>query len=227
LNVEEGLSPPADVNQPLSEPVKFIDALPPVSQFSHNNTNQCTVNNYSTTKYSNERFESPSPPSSDCSSSLEPLTQILPCKARSKMHEMAVKQRLITDQDPRGNGFIHLSAEEKRTLLQEGYSLPTRLPLSKSEEDALKIVRRKIKNKLSAQESRRKRKEYMDTLEQRVQMYFSENSSLKAKIKQLEQSNRSLVVQLKKMQAALNAQQNNVGHQSPPCLSLQNDGNLK
>lgn len=35
---------------------------------------------------------------------------------------------------------------------------------------------------LSAQESRRKRKEYMDTLEQRVQMYFSENSSLKAKV---------------------------------------------
>lgn len=52
-------------------------------------------------------------------------------------------------QDPRGIGYLQLSAEEKRTLLQEGYALPTRLPLSKSEEEALKIVRRKIKNKVS------------------------------------------------------------------------------
>ncbi|PIO62822.1 bZIP transcription factor [Teladorsagia circumcincta] len=78
-------------------------------------------------------------------------------KSRSKMHEMAVRQRLITDQ------------------------VPTRLPLSKAEEESLKIVRRKIKNKLSAQESRRKRKEYMDTLESRCQAYFNENSQLKSK----------------------------------------------
>lgn len=44
--------------------------------------------------------------------------------------------------------MIQLSAEEKRTLLQEGYSLPTRLPLTREEEEALKIARRKIKNKV-------------------------------------------------------------------------------
>lgn len=75
--------------------------------------------------------------------------------------------------------MVQLSAEERRTLIQEGYPVPTRLPLTKSEEEALKIVRRKIKNKLSAQESRRKRKEYMDTLEQRCQGYFNENTQLK------------------------------------------------
>lgn len=45
---------------------------------------------------------------------------------------------------------MQLSSEEKRTLLQEGYSVPTRLPLSKAEEEALKVVRRKIKNKVNS-----------------------------------------------------------------------------
>ncbi|EYC01189.1 hypothetical protein Y032_0109g111 [Ancylostoma ceylanicum] len=121
-------------------------------------------------------------------------------KSRSKMHEMAVRQRLITDQDPRSQGLVQLSAEEKRTLVQEGYPVPTRLPLSKAEEESLKIVRRKIKNKLSAQESRRKRKEYMDTLESRCQAYFNENTQLKNRVRQLEMSNQKLVMQVKKLQ---------------------------
>ncbi|KAK5984904.1 Cyclic AMP response element-binding protein A [Trichostrongylus colubriformis] len=121
-------------------------------------------------------------------------------KSRSKMHEMAVRQRLITDQDPRSQGLVQLSSEEKRTLLQEGYPVPTRLPLSKAEEESLKIVRRKIKNKLSAQESRRKRKEYMDTLESRCQAYFNENSQLKNRVRQLEANNQNLTRQVKKLQ---------------------------
>jgi len=60
-----------------------------------------------------------------------------------------------------------LTEEEKRTFISEGYPLPTKLPLSKTEEKNLKKVRRKIKNKISAQESRRKKKEYMDTLEKK------------------------------------------------------------
>ncbi|CAD6195605.1 unnamed protein product [Caenorhabditis auriculariae] len=118
-------------------------------------------------------------------------------KVRSKMHEMAVQQRLITDQDPRSQGSVQLSAEERRTLIQEGYPIPTRLPLSKNEEEALKIVRRKIKNKLSAQESRRKRKEYMDSLELRVQGYINENNHLKSRMRQLEQTNKQLMMKLR------------------------------
>ncbi|GMT16838.1 hypothetical protein PFISCL1PPCAC_8135, partial [Pristionchus fissidentatus] len=110
----------------------------------------------------------------------------LQIRTRSKMHEMALHHRLITEQDPRGSGHVQLSAEEKRTLIQEGYTVPSRLPLSKGEEEALRVVRRKIKNKLSAQESRRKRKEYIDTLEQRCQVYATENSHLKQRLKQLE-----------------------------------------
>ncbi|KAH7695355.1 Protein CRH-2 a, partial [Aphelenchoides avenae] len=70
-----------------------------------------------------------------------------PGRNRTKMHDLAVKHRLITDQNARSSGAVILSPEEKRTLVQEGYSIPTRLPLTREEEESLKIVRRKIKNK--------------------------------------------------------------------------------
>jgi hypothetical protein len=115
---------------------------------------------------------------------------------RSKMHTLAVSQQLISEQDPRGFGYVRLSLEEKRTLLAEGYQLPTSLPLTKAECEALKIVRRKIKNKLSAQESRRKRREYVNALESRLNQFHRDNVALRAKMKQLLVNNRSLVAQL-------------------------------
>ena len=42
-----------------------------------------------------------------------------------------------------------MTEEEKRTLISEGYTVPQRLPLSKSEEKSLKKIRRKIKNKVT------------------------------------------------------------------------------
>lgn len=44
-----------------------------------------------------------------------------------------------------------LTEEEKRTLVAEGYPVPNKLPLTKTEEKALKRVRRKIKNKVNSQ----------------------------------------------------------------------------
>ncbi|GMS84650.1 hypothetical protein PENTCL1PPCAC_6825, partial [Pristionchus entomophagus] len=184
--------------------------LPPVSHFSHYSHPSPTMDHvYGMDESSIHSMiipkEEPSSQmeclSSGPSSPLSPLSPVSPSQSspidplyhhrlqirtRSKMHEMALHHRLITEQDPRGSGHVQLSAEEKRTLIQEGYSIPNKLPLTKTEEEALRIVRRKIKNKLSAQESRRKRKEYIDTLEQRCQLYASENSSLKLRLKQME-----------------------------------------
>ncbi|VDL94923.1 unnamed protein product [Schistocephalus solidus] len=77
------------------------------------------------------------------------------------------QQPLLQNTQMAQSGLLLLTEEEKRTLIAEGYPVPTRLPLSKQEERNLKKIRRKIKNKISAQESRRKKKEYVETLEKR------------------------------------------------------------
>ncbi|XP_012670196.2 cyclic AMP-responsive element-binding protein 3-like protein 1 isoform X1 [Clupea harengus] len=98
------------------------------------------------------------------------------------------------------SGPLMLTEEEKRTLIAEGYPVPNKLPLTKTEEKALKRVRRKIKNKISAQESRRKKKEYVECLEKKVETYTSENNELWKKVETLETANRSLLQQLQKLQ---------------------------
>uniref|UniRef100_A0A3Q2SRR3 Cyclic AMP-responsive element-binding protein 3-like protein 2 n=1 Tax=Fundulus heteroclitus TaxID=8078 RepID=A0A3Q2SRR3_FUNHE len=100
-----------------------------------------------------------------------------------------------------GSGPLILTEEERRTLVAEGYPVPTKLPLTKAEEKALKKIRRKIKNKISAQESRRKKKEYMDTLEKKVETCSNENNELRRKVETLECTNKSLLQQLQALQA--------------------------
>jgi len=98
------------------------------------------------------------------------------------------------------NGELSLTEEEKRTLVSEGYPVPAKLPLSKAEERSLKKIRRKIKNKISAQESRRKKKEYLDRLELRCQKVEGERERWRAKCLELEETNRQLQTQLQQLQ---------------------------
>merc|ERR1712226_1177681 len=100
---------------------------------------------------------------------------------------------LISSQPKGSSGPLILTEEEKRTLISEGYPVPQRLPLSKQEEKSLKKIRRKIKNKISAQESRRKKKEYMDTLEKRMNRLASDLEEYKAECSNLESHNSSLL----------------------------------
>ncbi|XP_022187486.2 cyclic AMP response element-binding protein A isoform X2 [Nilaparvata lugens] len=114
-----------------------------------------------------------------------------------------IQTPLISSQPKGSTGILMLTDEEKRTLLAEGYPIPTRLPLTKSEEKSLKKIRRKIKNKISAQESRRKKKEYMDALERKVEILATENSEFRKKITTLEDNNTSLLSQLNNLKALL------------------------
>ncbi|XP_045128115.1 cyclic AMP response element-binding protein A-like isoform X2 [Portunus trituberculatus] len=107
---------------------------------------------------------------------------------------------LISTQPKGATGAINLTEEEKRTLLSEGYNIPSRLPLTKAEEKSLKKIRRKIKNKISAQESRRKKKDYMDALERKVEKISNENLEYKRRIELLQTSNSQLLLELQQLQ---------------------------
>ncbi|XP_075267767.1 cyclic AMP-responsive element-binding protein 3 isoform X1 [Opisthocomus hoazin] len=94
-----------------------------------------------------------------------------------------------------------LTEEEKQLLEKEGVSLPTCLPLTKAEEQLLKKVRRKIRNKQSAQDSRHRKKIYVDGLENRVAVCTAQNHELEKKVQLLQKENMSLLEQLRKLQA--------------------------
>ncbi|XP_030044275.1 cyclic AMP-responsive element-binding protein 3-like protein 4 isoform X2 [Microcaecilia unicolor] len=96
-----------------------------------------------------------------------------------------------------------LTEEEKRLLSQEGVSLPSNLPLTKAEERILKKVRRKIRNKRSAQDSRRRKKEYIDGLENRVAACSVQNQELQKKVLELEKHNVTLITQLHRLQTLI------------------------
>ncbi|CAK6952423.1 cyclic AMP-responsive element-binding protein 3-like protein 3-A [Scomber scombrus] len=96
-----------------------------------------------------------------------------------------------------------LNEDEKKLLAKEGVNIPTKLPLSKSEERVLKKIRRKIRNKHSAQESRKKKREYVDSLEGRMSACSTHNLQLQRKIHQLEETNNALLEQLSRLQALL------------------------
>ncbi|XP_051924474.1 cAMP responsive element binding protein 3-like 3 like isoform X1 [Hippocampus zosterae] len=98
---------------------------------------------------------------------------------------------------------IVLSEEEKRLLAKEGATIPTQMPLTKAEERTLKRVRRKIRNKQSAQESRKKKKVYVDGLESRVAVCTAHNVELQKKVQMLQKQNISLIEQLRKLQAVV------------------------
>ncbi|KAL9823164.1 cyclic AMP-responsive element-binding protein 3-like protein 4 isoform 2-T2 [Geothlypis trichas] len=91
---------------------------------------------------------------------------------------------------------LQLTEEEKRLLAQEGVTLPGALPLTQAQERLLKKVRRKIRNKQSAQDSRRRKKEYLDELESRAAACSALNQELRKKVQELETSNGSLLRQL-------------------------------
>ncbi|XP_047532291.1 uncharacterized protein LOC125067636 isoform X1 [Vanessa atalanta] len=120
------------------------------------------------------------------------------------------------------NGYprLVLTAEERRLLAKEGITLPTSYPLTKHEERELKRIRRKIRNKISAQDSRKRKKEYVDGLEDRVKQCTAENQTLIRRIKILQTQNQSLTQQLKKLQNVLTGVTSGSGGKAQPATCL-------
>ncbi|XP_039917754.1 cyclic AMP-responsive element-binding protein 3-like protein 2 isoform X2 [Hirundo rustica] len=177
---------PHEVDQFLNLSSKEVDPLhlPPTPPSSHGSDS--------------EGGQSPArslPPSS-------PIQLQATAKVASRTASVLSNSPLLTAPHKlQGTGPLILTEEEKRTLIAEGYPIPTKLPLTKAEEKVLKKIRRKIKNKISAQESRRKKKEYMDSLEKKVETCSNENSELRKKVEVLENTNRTLLQQLQRLQA--------------------------
>ncbi|XP_026219778.1 cyclic AMP-responsive element-binding protein 3-like protein 2 isoform X1 [Anabas testudineus] len=184
---------PHEVDQFLNLSPKGLESLqmPPTPPSSHGSDS--------------EGSQSPvhAPPGLSCPTS---PTSPAPAQASLKVSPRAASSLsnsplLTAPHKLQGSGPLMLTEEERRTLVAEGYPVPTKLPLTKAEEKALKKIRRKIKNKISAQESRRKKKEYMDTLEKRVETCSNENNDLRRKVETLECTNKSLLQQLQSLQA--------------------------
>lgn len=115
---------------------------------------------------------------------------------------------------------LQLTNEEKRLLSKESITLPSHYPLTKHEERELKRIRRKIRNKISAQDSRKRKKEYVDGLEERVKKCTQENQTLLKRIKILQTQNQSLASQMKKLQILLSKVGNNKTAQPATCLMV-------
>ncbi|KAM6464461.1 cyclic AMP-responsive element-binding protein 3-like protein 1 [Liasis olivaceus] len=169
---------PREVNQFLNVPTDDLVQMPPTPPSSHGSDSDGSQSPRSL------------PPSSPARPTARSSTAISSSPLLTAPHKLQGT-----------SGPLLLTEEEKRTLIAEGYPIPTKLPLTKAEEKALKRVRRKIKNKISAQESRRKKKEYVECLEKKVETYTSENNELWKKVETLENANRTLLQQLQKLQS--------------------------
>lgn len=121
----------------------------------------------------------------------------------------------------RATFLADLTKEERDLLREEGVHIPADgTTLTKAEERLVKKVRRKIKNKMSAQESRKKKKEYVDGLEARVEQCTKVNVGLRGKINSLEADNKSLLEQLKDLQKQVQKMASGSNASASTCLML-------
>ena len=82
---------------------------------------------------------------------------------------------------------VVLTAEEQEVLAQNNWEYS---------EKNIKKARRKIKNKISAQESRKRKRDYVSSLEERLSTTSDENKLLKSDLEKERQTVKSLMCQV-------------------------------
>ncbi|XP_014652944.1 PREDICTED: cyclic AMP-responsive element-binding protein 3 isoform X2 [Ceratotherium simum simum] len=190
--IHEAVEAPLDWELPLSEVLRdweaedFLSSLlsPPASLNVLNSSNSCPVHHDHTYSVPQERIsiDLDSGSYGKEGAQMTPLHVEEPAEQAISLEPQEIARLILTD-------------EEKRLLEKEGLTLPGTLPLTKMEEQVLKRVRRKIRNKKSAQESRRKKKV--------VLKYTAQNLELQNRVQLLEEQNLSLLDQLRRLQAMM------------------------
>ena len=99
-------------------------------------------------------------------------------------------------------GFLlALTEEEKELMVREGATIPDDADaLSKKEMSALRAVARKVRNRLSAQESRQRKKDHVQVLEEQVKESTELNQELRSRVSELETLNSRLMDKLRQLQ---------------------------
>lgn len=115
---------------------------------------------------------------------------------------------LVRSEHPRprsGEALVAgISGRERELLLiKHNVTVPEHLPLTKAEDRKLRGALRKIRNKASAQRSRRNKETYIRGLESRVEECTRINVGLNSKVSRLEKDNRSLMQQLNDLRRQL------------------------
>jgi len=112
-----------------------------------------------------------------------------------------------------GEALVAGITDRERELLmsKHGVSVPTQLPLTKQEDRKLRGALRKIRNKASAQRSRRNKETYIRGLESRVNECTRINVDLGNKVNKLQEDNRSLLQQLNDLRRQVAKQAGNTG----------------
>lgn len=98
------------------------------------------------------------------------------------------------DYEPNGSS-MELTAEEQDVLAQNGWD-PT--------DQNLKKARRKIKNKISAQQSRIRKRDQLNHLQKNLHSFELENNQLKSDLEKEKASNKTLMSQVRELQQVIN-----------------------
>jgi len=178
-----------------TRPPKFITILPAAAQSTKTQIKLVTLH-----QPQHDRLTSSSSTEDD-----HQMTSLAHTKKRQNVSDVTKDNVIVKRLKAGGRAYpqLILTNEEKRMCEKDGIVLPAFYPLTKAEEANLKKVRRKIRNKISAQSSRKRKKDYVDDMEARAVASETENKELKRKVKILESQNKTLIAQLKRMQSLI------------------------